>query len=295
MAEAVTPALDEARSRVRVSPVGLAVLGAVARGEPVVGEAAVAALEALQSAGILDDARRLHPVAADLAWASRVPLLRMLVETSCPQGVAAAHVIVAREAVWYSEPWPGAGPDDVVTYQRAELSTIVWDLGRLVGLHRGGVPVDAVAVELPGSVVDSVLTLAESGPTDWDETRVVALTRGRELWPGLEEAALTRWLAVLASLRSWWRITVGWGDGPAHGRWLSVLDCGPEGYWRWEVPGDLTAEVPDADAEGGGPAVPGLTRLVPVAAAQLWRQLQELLPSGDELKSAMTSAAGAGR
>jgi hypothetical protein len=279
----VTSGVDEARGRIRLTPQQLAALALVARGESADGPESVVALSELRAAGILDDERRVHPLAADLAWTSAVPTLRMLVETSCAQGPAVAHVVVSNESVWYSEPWPGAGPDAPVPYQRAELPTIVWDLGRLVGLHRMPVAEDAVVLEAPVGVVDSVLTAVSSDAQEWDLARAVALTRGRELWPALTDETLERWMTLVASIRSWWRITIGWGPTglstgePVPGRWLSVLDCGPEGYWRWDIPDGLPAT--------GDLASGSLTRLVPVSGADLWKDIANLLPSGAEIRT----------
>lgn len=90
---------------------------------------------------------------------------------------------------------------------------------------------------IPLTILDSFLETASSHPDDWEDLKVVALAAGREKWPDLSTDARRRWMAVLASLRSSWRITVGWGEpGDASGdspglpavRWLSVLDCGAE-------------------------------------------------------------------
>jgi hypothetical protein len=269
--------LDEARGRLRLTSAQLDALGLAARQDPADDAAAAGATRELQAAGVLDEQRRLHPLAAELAYAASVPLIRFLVEATGPQGTAVSHVLVAGEAVWSSEPWPGEGPDQPVVYQRSELPTVVWDLGRLVGLHRAQVPPDAVPASVPVEVADSVLSLAGTGPQDWDEVRTVTLARGRELWPGFQGADLDRWLALVASLRSWWRITAGWGE-PGEGRWLSVLDCGPEGYWRWDIP--------DQAGDGEDVVASTTTRLVPVSGGDLWSQIQGLLPDAAELRAA---------
>lgn len=270
--------LDEVRGRLSLTASQLGALARAARTEPAQSAEDRRATAELQAAGILDDELRLHPLAAQLAEASSVPLIRMLVETSGPQGSSVAHVVVAGEAVWYSEPWPDSEPDAAVTYHRAELPTIVWDLGRLVGLHRSRVPAEAVAVTTPPGMVDGVLELASFGPQDWDDVRTVTLASNRERWPDLDPATHNRWLALVASLRSWWRITVSWGsEGEGTGHWLSVLDCGPEGYWRWDP-------APDPAS--------GRVTLRPVTGGQVWEAVGALLPSGEELRRAVKETGG---
>ncbi|MBO0898903.1 hypothetical protein J1G43_02845 [Cellulomonas sp. zg-ZUI22] len=282
MTGAAGAALDEARGRLRLTAHQLDALALTVRSAAPETADQRRALDELRSAGILDGQDRVHPLAAQFVLAMTAPLIRMLVETSGPQGTSAAHVAVAGEDVWYSEPWPGSGPDDPVTYQRAELPTIVWDLGRLAGLHRSRVPAGATAVSAPAGLVDIVLEMASLGPAEWDDARTVALaTTTTERWPDLDAQTRARWLAIVATLRSWWRVTVSWGDeGAGTGRWLSVLDCGADGYWRWDHPEDRTDD--------------GVARvsLVPVSGGGLWEALQGLLPSSAELQAAVGHGRG---
>ncbi|WP_028045927.1 hypothetical protein [Cellulomonas sp. URHE0023] len=275
---AVGAALDEARGRLRLTAYQLDALALAVRSAPTETPEQERAVGELRTAGILDDENRVHPLAAQFALAMTTPLIRVLVETSGPQGTSAAHMTVAGEDVWYGEPWPGTGPDDAVTYQHSELPTIIWDLGRLAGLHRSKVPSGATALSAPLGLVDIVLELASLGPQEWDAARTVALATTHDRWPDLDDDTRNRWLALVATLRSWWRVTVSWGDeGAGTGRWLSVLDCGTEGYWRWDEPVD--------SADDGGPSV----TLHPVSGGQLWESLQGLLPTSAELRVAVES------
>jgi hypothetical protein len=268
-------ALDEARGRLHLTAYQVDALALAIRSDRPQSPEQEQAFKELRASGILGDANRVHPLAAQFALAVTAPLVRVLVETSGPQGTSAAHVTVAGEDVWYGEPWPGTGPDDPVTYCRAELRTIVWDLGRLAGLHRSPVPEGATALPAPAAMVDFVLEMSSLGPQEWDDARTVTLATTYERWPDLDRDTLNRWLALVATLRSWWRITVSWGaEGAGTGRWLSVLDSGPEGYWHWDQP--LTLDAPD----GGD----GLITLQPVSGGQLWEKIQKLFPTSVDLR-----------
>ena len=271
-------ALDEARGRLALTAHQLNALALAVRSEPPGSPQDKRAVAELRAGGVLDDENRVHPLAAQLALAMTTPLIRMLVETSGPQGTSAAHVVVAGEEVWYSEPWPGTDLDDQVIYQRAELPTIVWDLGRLAGLHRSQVPEGASAFAAPIGLVDMVLEASSLGPQEWVSARTVALATTVAQFPDLDVETRHRWLSLVATMRTWWRVTVSWGDeGAGTGRWLSVLDCGTEGYWRWDLPADV-------DAPGDGT---DRVTLTPVSGGELWRSLQQLLPTSAELRAAV--------
>ena len=256
-------ALDEARGRLSLTAHQLNALALTVRSEPPGSAQEEQAVAELRASGVLDDENRVHPLAAQLALAMTTPLIRMLVETSGPQGTSAAHVV---------------GADDPVTYQRAELPTIVWDVGRLAGLHRSQVPEGAMAFAPPIALVDMVLEASSLGPQEWVSARTVALATTAAQFPDLDVETRNRWLSLVATMRTWWRVTVSWGDeGAGTGRWLSVLDCGTEGYWRWDLPADV-------DAPGDGT---DRVTLTPVSGGELWQSLQQLLPTSAELRAAV--------
>ena len=288
--------IDEARRRVRLTGEQLDVLGAIALGEELTA-AQREPLTVLRAAGVVGEGMRVHPLAAALARAYGLPVIRFVVEVTGPQGLTLAHGVVHGEDVWLSDPWPAARPGDPVTYQRSELPTWLWDVARSVGLRRSRPPADAAPVSLPVGALDDVLeVLAAVPPEDWERARVAGIAAtDAELLPvpglptvPLEPAARTRLIAVLASLESSWRVTVGWGEARTEGeaqaaRSLAVLDCGPEGYWRRTSPAEPVTTVRPEDE----------VRLEPVSAGEIWTALADLLPSSAELREEQALQAAA--
>lgn len=274
------PVLDAPRRRLRLAPVHLAVLrglldqpGPVAVDGPP--EDLARAEQELQQAGVLLG-EHVHPLALDLLRTLLLPTLQLAVEVVGPDGASLADVVVSGLDVWSTDPWPGQGPDDAVVWTRSELPSLLWELSRLVGLRSAPVPADAAPLHADLASVDGVLSVLLGADPDRPlPALTTVLAQSEQVLGHLPAADRVRWTALLASWQGSWRVSVAWGDRQ---RSLSVLDAGPEGYWRREEPRDPLAD------DALDPAAPVL--LHPVGPEQLWRDLGALLPSSAELRAA---------
>lgn len=235
----------------------------------------------MRDAGLVDRDGGLHPLLADFAQCADAPMMTFTVEMLHEQGLSVAHVFVRDEDVWSSDPWPvrEAVPEPLVAYERSELPFIIWTLTRLVGLRRVLPPEDAAAMTAPLATVQSVLA-SLLGAEDWDDVRTVATTYTSTAERRLPAADHRQWLAILATLRSSWRITCQWGplsDEVPTASGLVVLDCGERGYWQRTEPAEpLDMEALDLSTTA---------RLVPVSGGEVWRLVTDLLPSSEEMRA----------
>jgi hypothetical protein len=255
---------DPGRARLRLAPDELLVLGQLAAGTPVDGEL-TAALDRLRAAG-LTDGTSLLPDAAELVGVFARPDLLLDVETSSPWGLISHGVAVSGGLCWTMECWPGT---DLAEYVPVEPALLVPTLARMVGLRRTPQPSFGVTalpdtLDAPLGALDAALdALGRADPTEPGAGRraVDAVLAGAGV---PDRSALA---AVLADRRSAWRVTASApGREPAG---VAVLDAGPSGLWRRELPaGPIGPEPP-------GPDVP--LRLVRTTAGQVWRDLTALL------------------
>ncbi|MEU6407502.1 hypothetical protein [Microbispora sp. NPDC046933] len=184
--------------------------------------------------------------------------------------------VIGNDACYVYEGWPGELESE---YVRTDLSTLVWSLARAVGLRaRDAKPPAAAVITTTIGVMDAgFVALAEADTDDVEEAaerlRAVLAAEG-----GLADPELTVFTHLLLQLNGNWRMTVAWNNREGRGtdiRGITVLDCGPLGYWLRErpvepiLPGTVT---PDSEL-----------RLVFTEVPRVWELITELLPSVDQL------------
>jgi hypothetical protein len=278
------PMIDDARRRLLLSARQIDVLGALAQAKEVEDDDLRRARSELVECGILDGTYAFHPLAADLARTFMAPTFEFVIEQVGPQGYCTSTVAVRNEGVWSNDPWPETTPDTEVPYVQEELPVLIWTLARLVGARRATPPAGAAAVTVDVGLVDAVTQVfQEAGPEQWATVRTVALAKASEHAAHLDEAARRRWVALVASLVSFWRITSRWADPNADGgqryKTLAVLDCGSEGYWQRLLDGGETRRLADVTPRTA-------LHLIPRTGGEVWKHLQSLLPTTGELRAA---------
>jgi hypothetical protein len=270
------PAIDTLRRRISISEEQLEVLRLHTAGQA--WEDHPAELTHLVTAGLIDTDGEVHPLVLDLVAAYAEPLLELWVETSGPQGIGLAHVVVrGDEAVWYTDPWPGE-VDGEQLYVRDELPQLLWVLARLVGWRRATPPRGTAPIATTlGRVAALMAAFALEEGTSWQDTRTVAIARADDLLGELDPDQRRLWIAVLAHLQGSWRVTCAWGPGPENMRALAVWDCGGGGFWVRTTPVEPITDDTSLDADA---------TFVPTSGADVWSALADLLPSKAELTRA---------
>ena len=278
------PAVDDARRRLVLASRHVRALVLLAGGtdEAEIEQEEPGAVAELRASGLLRADGTAVSLVQHLLACSAVPTLRVVVEVLGPQGATVADVVVSGEDVWLADAWPGEDHRAERVHSRHDLPTLMWDLTRMVGLRRRTPPPDARPVTADLLTVERLLAALSTEPApDWDDLKAFALSRAADDLSHLPEADRTRWVAVLASLQSSWRITAFWGDPdsePDVVRGLAVLDCGEEGYWQRTIPPEPLR------VEDLRPDTP--VRYEPVTAGALWAALARTLPTTDELRAA---------
>ncbi|WP_432929921.1 hypothetical protein ACQPZZ_06765 [Microbispora sp. CA-135349] len=269
------PSFDSARNRFRLGPAHLGVLGCFYEGAPVTADL-IDARNELQAAGLINEDNAVIPELADLANALAEPIVLVQIEMTGGQGMTNHGAVIGNDACYVYEGWPGEIESE---YVRTDLRTLVWSLARAVGLRdREAKPPVAPVVTTTIGVMDAgFVTLAEVGTDDVGEAaehlRAVLAAEG-----GLADPELTVFTHLLLQLNGNWRMTVAWNNREGRGtdiRGITVLDCGPLGYWLRERP---------AEPIMPGTVTPGSElRLVFTEMPRVWELISELLPGADQL------------
>ena len=269
------PSFDSARGRFRLGPAHLGVLGCLYEGRAVTADLVTARNE-LRAARLINDDDAVVPELADLTNALAEPIVLVQIEMTGAQGVTNHGAVVGNEACYMYEGWPGEPEPE---YVPTELSTLVWSLARAVGLReRDAKPPAAPIITTTIGVMDAgFVALAEADTDDVEET-VARLRAALAAEGGLADPELTVFTHLLLQLNGNWRMTAAWNNREGRGtdiRGITVLDCGPLGYWLRERPAE--------------PVMPGTVtpdselRLVFTQTPRVWELITELLPSLDQL------------
>ncbi|MEU9886534.1 hypothetical protein AB0M95_05920 [Sphaerisporangium sp. NPDC051017] len=269
------PSFDSARDRFRLSPAHLGVLGCLYEGVPVTADL-LGARDELWAAGLLGDMGEVIPELATLADVIAEPLVLVQVEITGSEGPTSHGAVIGHHACYVFEGWPGEAESE---YVPTDLGALVWSLARVVGLRDRGVkpPVAPVVTTRVAAMDAGFAALARMDPTRVQET--AALLRAvLAAEDDLTEPELTIFTHLLLQLNANWRMTAAWPNRDGSGtevRGITVLDCGPLGYWLCEslaepmMPGTLT---PDGDL-----------RLIFVEVQRVWELIASLLPDPEEL------------
>ncbi|MEV8630172.1 hypothetical protein AB0395_00805 [Streptosporangium sp. NPDC051023] len=271
------PSFDSARDRFRIGPAHLGVLGCLYGGEDVTDDL-VPARDELRAAGLASDDDAVIPELADLVAALADPVVLVQIEITGGEGVTDHGAVVGNDACYVYETWPGEVESE---YVRTDLPLLVWSLARVVGLRdRGAKPPTAPVVTTRIGVMDAGFeALADMDALSVDDAaeRLRALLSGEG---GLSDPELTVFTHLLLQLNGNWRMTVAWNNREGRGtdiRGITVLDCGPLGYWLRERPAE--------------PIMPGTVtsddelRLIFTDVRRVWELITELIPSVEELPS----------
>ncbi|TQS25902.1 hypothetical protein [Microbispora sp. KK1-11] len=273
------PSFDSARDRFRLGPAHLGVLGCLHEGRPVTADL-INARDELQAVGLINGDDAVIPELADLTGTLAEPVVLVHIEITGGQGITNHGAVIGNDACYVYEGWPGELESE---YVRTDLSTLVWSLSRAVGLRdRDAKPPAAPIITTTIGVMDAgFVALAEADTDDVEEAaerlRAVLAAKG-----GLADHELTVFTHLLLQLNGNWRMTAAWNNREGKGtdiRGITVLDCGPLGYWLRErpaepiLPGTMT---PDSEL-----------RLVFTEVPRVWELITELLPKAEELPASM--------
>ncbi|WP_412076941.1 histidine kinase [Streptomyces xanthophaeus] len=277
------PSYDLSRARFRLSDEHVFVLVQVATGEPVPGEF-LAAREELRACGLIDENGQLAHVLLPLLDTLIAPTVVISLEAAGRQGQLNHGLLIGQDHVIAHQGWPGASESE---YSSVEPKMLVWALANMVNLQQSGsgggdaAHADTV-IETRLGTVDSGLAalegLSDAGALDSERAYIhKALAEDG----GLGETQATLLAALIAELRSSWRMTAAWrgrheGQDGVEGRGFAVWDCGPLGYWHRELPAEPVA----AGLVGQDSAM----RLVRVEPKRVWDLIAELLPEEAELR-----------
>ena len=269
------PSFDSARDRFRLGPAHLGVLGCLYEGRPVTADLITARHE-LRAVGLIGDDDAVVPELAGLTNALAEPIVLVHIESTGGQGTANHGAFIGNDACYVHEGWPGELESE---YVRTDLSTLVWSMARAVGLRdRDAKPPAAAIITTTVGVMDAgFVALAEADTDDVEET-VERLRAALAAEGGLADPELTVFTHLLLQLNGNWRMTVAWNNREGRGtdiRGITVLDCGPLGYWLRERPAEPImpgAVTPDSEL-----------RLVFTETPRVWELITELLPDLDQL------------
>jgi hypothetical protein len=273
------PSFDSARDRFRLGPAHLGVLGCLYEGRPLTADL-IDARDELQTVGLINGDDAVIPELAGLTDALAEPVVLVHIEITAGQGITNHGAVIGNDACYVYEGWPGELESE---YVRTDLSTLVWSLARAVGLRdRDAKPPAVPIITTTIGVMDAgFVALAETDTDDVEEAaerlRAVLATEGT-----LADPELMVFTHLLLQLNGNWRMTVAWNNREGKGtdiRGITVLDCGPLGYWLRErpaepiLPGTVT---PDSEL-----------RLVFTEVPRVWELITELLPKAEELPASM--------
>ncbi|TQS23920.1 hypothetical protein [Microbispora hainanensis] len=230
----------------------------------------------LRAVGLINNGDAVVPELADLTNALAEPIVLVQIEITGAQGVTNHGAVIGNDACYVYEGWPGEPESE---YVRTDLSTLVWSLARAVGLRdRDAKPPAATSITTTVGVMDAgFVALAEADIDDVEET-VERLRAALAAEGALADPELMVLTHLLLQLNGNWRMTAAWNNREGRGtdiRGITVLDCGPLGYWLRErpaepiMPGTVT---PDSEL-----------RLVFTETPRVWELITELLPSLDQL------------
>ncbi|MEN3535480.1 hypothetical protein AAH991_10250 [Microbispora sp. ZYX-F-249] len=272
------PSFDSARERFRLGPAHLGVLGCFHQEMPVTADL-INGRKELRDAGLIGDDDAVIPELADLTHALAEPIVLVHIEMTGGQGTTNHGAVIGNDACYVYEGWPGEPESE---YVPTDLSTLVWSLARAVGLRDRGAkpPAAAVITTTIGAMDAGFVALADVG-TDDVEKAAERLRAALAAEGGLADPELTVFTRLLLQLNGNWRMTAAWKNREGRGtdiRGITVLDCGPLGYWLREhpaepiLPGTVT---PDSEL-----------RLVFTEVPRVWELITGLLPRLDRLPAA---------
>ncbi|GAB3885850.1 hypothetical protein [Microbispora bryophytorum] len=269
------PSFDSARDRFRLGPAHLGVLGCFYEGRPVSADL-INARDELQAAGLINGDDAVIPELAGLADALAEPVVLVHIEITGGEGISNHGAVIGNDACYVYEGWPGEPESE---YVRTDLSTLVWSLARAVGLRQSDAKLPAATtITTTVGVMDAgFVALAAANTDDVEETterlRVALAAEG-----GLADPELMVFTHLLLQLNGNWRMTAAWNNREGRGidiRGITVLDCGPLGYWLRERP---------AEPITPGAVTPGSElRLVFSETLRVYELITELLPGLDQL------------
>ncbi|WP_169951976.1 hypothetical protein [Microbispora sp. H11081] len=269
------PSFDSARDRFRLGPAHLGVLGCFYEGRAVTADLVTARNE-LRAAGLINDDDAVVPELAGLTNALAEPILLVHIESTGGQGTTNHGAVIGNDACYVYEGWPGEPESE---YVRTDLSTLVWSLARAVGLRESDAkPPAATIITTTVGVMDAGFVALSEADTDDVEGVAERLRAALAAKGGLADPELTVFTHLLLQLNGNWRMTVAWNNREGRGtdiRGITVLDCGPLGYWLRERPAEPImpgAVTPDSEL-----------RLVFTETPRVWELITELLPSLDQL------------
>ncbi|MEU7936381.1 hypothetical protein [Microbispora bryophytorum] len=269
------PSFDSARDRFRLGPAHLGVLGCFYEGRPVSADL-INARDELQAAGLINGDDAVIPELAGLADALAEPVVLVHIEITGGEGISNHGAVIGNDACYVYEGWPGEPESE---YVRTDLSTLVWSLARAVGLRQSDAkPPAATIITTTVGVMDAGFVALAEADTDDVEESVERLRAALAAEGGLADPELTVFTHLLLQLNGNWRMTAAWNNREGRGtdiRGITVLDCGPLGYWLRERPAEPIvpgAVTPDSEL-----------RLVFTETPRVWGLITELLPSLDQL------------
>ncbi|WP_328620413.1 histidine kinase [Streptomyces sp. NBC_00354] len=276
------PSYDLSRARFRLSDDHVFVLITVATGEPVPDEFH-AAQEELRTCGLIDGNGQLAHVLLPLLDTLIAPSVVISLEAVGRQGQLNHGLLIGPDHVIAHQAWPGASESE---YASVEPKMLVWALANMVNLQQSGPGGGAVHAD---EVVETRLGMVEAGLSALEGVSAAEAPGSERAYihealaqdAALGEAQATLLAALIAELRSSWRMTAAWrgrqeGQDGVEARGFAVWDCGPLGYWHRELPAEPIA----AGQVGQDSAV----RLVRVAPKRVWDLISELLPEEAELR-----------
>ncbi|WP_328788937.1 MULTISPECIES: histidine kinase [unclassified Streptomyces] len=276
------PSYDLSRARFRLSDEHVFVLITVATGEPVPDEFH-AAQEELRACGLIDGNGQLAHVLLPLIDTLIAPTVVISLEAVGRQGQLNHGLLIGQDHVIAHQAWPGTSEAE---YASVEPKMLVWALANMVNLQQSGpggsaVHADAVVETRLGTVEAGLAALEGVSAAEAPGSERSHVHEALAQDPALGEAQATLLAALIAELRSSWRMTAAWrgredGQDGVAARGFAVWDCGPLGYWHRELPAEPLA----AGQVGPDSAV----RLVRVAPKKVWDLIAELLPEEAELR-----------
>ncbi|MBB5934681.1 hypothetical protein [Streptomyces zagrosensis] len=270
------PSYDSSRARLRLADRHVAVFAHLVDGETPPDELWDSLTE-LQAIGLVGAEGELAPLLKELLTTLASPILLLSVEITGEHGTVSHGIVVGQEAVIAHEGWPG---DEESEYLSIDANTIVWELSRMVNLHRGEPEeFETSRIETTMGALDAAFSALDEA--QGDEEAATELTRkALSEVGGLKGAELATLSDLVLGMNAMWRITSAWdgqheGERSAMVRALAVWDCGPLGYWVREKPAEPIVEGqvgPDSELH-----------LVRVTPGNVWERITDLLPDKHEL------------
>lgn len=274
------PSFDSARERFRLSAQHLGVLGCLHSGRRIPAELRQAH-EELRATGFLADDDSVMPQLAELATTLDEPLVLIQIEITGAEGVTGNGAVIGNDACYVYETWPGQEESE---YVRTDPATLVWSLARVVGLRdRDAKPPVAPVITTTIGAMDAGFAALGAMRVDSMEEAADRLGDAIAESGSLADPELTVFTHLLLQLNGNWRMTVAWPNREGKGtdvRGITVLDCGPLGYWLRERPAE--------------PILPGQVtpkselKLVFTDTGRLRDHITDLIPDLHELPSPVT-------